>query len=386
MVMKYILLFLKVLLSIFFLLFAITAFLTGAYMQGISLLLLMGSFFYWPFFITKPWLSATSRTLWIVLILILQITAFKPDARESIYTSEQLRKELYHTYEEKLSSWPEGTERIYLDTEYGKVHVLAYGDERLPPILLFHAASMGAHSWSENIPPLLGSYRIYAIDNIGEGNLSELNQVTDFPIDAQEVAKHYAGIAEQLGVRRSPVLGASHGGFIAQAYAHHYPEKVESLVLFAPLGLTKLSGKSIFMLSVASLYPLNFVRDRVTRWLFGTDTYCYEQYGDWFQLVLKSSLPSVAMPQPLEMSERTEIEVPILLFLGEADPVVGTVDRASQLAEQYPRIEIDILESGHLIAVEEREIVNRRLAEFLKSTSEDDYPEDFSNPKKLDRR
>jgi len=45
---------------------------------------------------------------------------------------------------------------------------------------MFHAASMGAHSWAENLEPVINHYNIYAFDNPGEGNRSELNYSVTF--------------------------------------------------------------------------------------------------------------------------------------------------------------------------------------------------------------
>ena len=87
--------------------------------------------------------------------------------------SEEHQKELMNIYDQKVKDWPEDTEDIYIKTSYGSVHVLACGSKYKPPLLLFHAASMGAHSWAENLEPLLSNYRIFAIDNIGEGNKSK---------------------------------------------------------------------------------------------------------------------------------------------------------------------------------------------------------------------
>ena len=117
----------------------------------------------------------TIRLLFISLLLLLQFTVFKGEPKQSIYLSEHAKEELHSIYKTKLADWPDDTESIFIETEYGKVHVLAVGDKALPPLLLLHAASMGAHSWAENLSPLLEKYRIFAVDNIGEGNLSELN-------------------------------------------------------------------------------------------------------------------------------------------------------------------------------------------------------------------
>lgn len=131
------------------------------------------------------------------------------------------------------------------------------------------------------------------------------------------------------------------------------------------MGITRLSGKSIFMLAAASMYPLDAVRNRVVHWAFGNDPYCHEKYGDWFDSIMRGTIPSVAQPRPMTEDEKRTMQIPILLFLGTAGPIVGDAGTARAEAAIYPNIDIEALDSGHLIAVEQRDAVNRRIVEFL---------------------
>jgi hypothetical protein len=47
---------------------------------------------------------------------------------------------------------------------------------------------------------------------------------------------------------------------------------------------------------------------------------------------------------------------------------VGDVKKARYTAEDYPNIQIEILESGHLIAVEHAEKVNKILSVFVEAS------------------
>lgn len=172
-------------------------------------------------------------------------------------------------------------------------------------------------------------------------------------------------IADSLGVGRSPVLGASNGCFIAMSYAFYYPEKVEKLALFGPMGLTQLTGTSIMMLSLATMYPFQFVRDYVMRWALGDDDYVVAEYGDWFNCIMEGTIPSVAQPVPLTTEQKKQMKMPVLLFLGTNDAIVGDGEYARQVAEDFPDIRIEALESGHLVSVEQRDTVNKVVSEFL---------------------
>jgi pimeloyl-ACP methyl ester carboxylesterase len=365
---KILLITLKCLIIALILLFSVATLVGKSYVQTGLLWMVVVAIAWWPPAIKQRWTKrAFSLSRWglVFVLLLISFIAFKPEPKKSIYTSDQLKEELMTIYNEKVQDWPDDTRDIYIETAYGTVHVLACGSEENPPLVLIHAASMGAHSWAENLDPLLHHYRIYSIDNIGEGNRSVLKDALEFPDSQKEIADHFAFIMDALNVKSSPVFGASNGGFIATCYADHYPERVESLALFGPMGLTQLSGKSIMMLSIAIMYPFDFIRDEVTRWALGDDPYVAGKYGDWFNAILRGTIPSVAQPVPMSTEQKSTMEMPILLFLGTQDEIVGDVASARQLALEYPDIQIEVLESGHMVAIEHAGYVNSVVSEFL---------------------
>ena len=348
-------------------LFAIATFLGESYLQTTFLCLLIVAMIWWPSVIKERWnrtISITSRLLIIMVLGLISFMAFK-EPKSSIYLSKEMESELMEIYDTHVAGWPQGTEDIYVDTEFGKVHVLACGSEANPPLVMIHAASMGAFSWHENLEPLIENYRIYSIDNIGEGNKSRLSDVLEFPKTQKEIADHFASIMDGLGVDSAPVFGASNGGFVAMCYTHFYPERVASLALFGPMGLTQLSGKSIMMLSIATMYPLQSIRDRVIRWALGEDEYVIGKYGEWFNCMMKATIPSVGKPVPMTTAQKSAMDLPVLLFLGTKDQIVGDVDVAKSQAESYPNIRLEVLESGHMIAIEHADYVNSVVREFL---------------------
>ncbi|MCY1720088.1 alpha/beta hydrolase [Prolixibacteraceae bacterium Z1-6] len=360
--------FLKWILIVLILLFALATFMGKSYLQTIVLLLIAVFLAWWPNLTKAKWskkISLFSR-IGIILILILpNIFCFNPEPKTSIYLTEEYKNELHKIYDNKVKEWPADTEDIFLETQYGKVHILVCGSTEKPPLIMIHAASMGAHSWAENLEPLLGHFRIYSFDNIGEGNKSELRNALVYPQNGKELADLYASMANELGIKSCPVLGASNGGFAAQNFAYYYPDKVEKLALFGPMGLTQLTGKSIFMLAVATIYPFDSIRDYVTKWALGENEYVNKKYGDWFNCILRGTIPSLATPVPMTQEQKEKMNLPVLLFLGTKDAIVGDAEMARQKAKKYPNIEIEILESGHLIAVEQAEYVNKKLKLFL---------------------
>ena len=141
----------------------------------------------------------------------------------SIYKSAETEAGLMSLYDARLAEWPVPHESIYLDTSYGRVHVIASGPEGAPPVLLIHASAVAAWSWIFNIEALSRGYRTYAVDTIGDAGKSVLTDVGRYLAGGSrgglEISDFYTEISGKLGFERSHIIGASVGGYIATNYA-----------------------------------------------------------------------------------------------------------------------------------------------------------------------
>lgn len=356
------------LVAILIVLFSIATFMGESYGQTVCLVLVAVLLVYWPKSIShkmKPFISTAIRILFIIVLIAIKQIAFRSEPKSSIYKSDNDRQELMAVYDQCMKDWPVSTRSHYLETQYGRVHVLECGSPSNPPLVMFHAASMGAHSWSVNLEPIIDHYHIYSFDNPGEGNRSELNDVLIFPSSPGEVADLYKAMLDELKIDSAVVFGASNGGFIAQNLAYYYPEKVSKMALFGPMGLTQLTRGSIVMMGLATMYPFQFLRDAVANWALGTAPVCHDKFSEWFNSVMTGTIPSFAQPVPMTMEQKSSIEIPVLLFLGTNDKIVGDAFKAKAMAEDYPDIQIETMDSGHLIAVEHADEVNETIATFL---------------------
>jgi pimeloyl-ACP methyl ester carboxylesterase len=352
----------------FLILFSIATFIGKSYGQTIILAAIAITLVFWPISLKKRLSTSQNiilRILVIAILIMFKQTVFKSEPKSSIYISEEKHSKLMEEYDRCMKPWPEDTKSIFLNTRYGKVHILECGNPENPPLVMFHAASMGAHSWAENLEPIIDKYHIYSFDNPGEGNKSSLSNALIFPETQEEIADLYAEMLDMLGIDSAVVFGASNGGFIAQSLAAYHPEKVYKMALFGPMGLTQITTGSIAMMTLATMYPFQWIRDIVANWALGRDPKSHQAYGAWFNASMSGTIPSIAAPVPMTTAQKQAMDLPVLLYLGTNDKIVGDAGIARDMAEAYPNIRIETLDSGHLIAVEESEIVNQGISDFL---------------------
>ncbi|MGD8684910.1 MAG: alpha/beta fold hydrolase, partial [Chloroflexota bacterium] len=285
-----------------------------------------------------------------------------------IFRSAEAERHITELYDGLVADWPVAVDDVDVDSTWGRVHVLAWGPAKGPPVLLCHAASMAATSWLPNAAALAeAGVRCHAVDYLGEANKSRLADRDRYPKSGPELGELYASIMDALDIDRCPVVGASAGGHVALRLTLTAPERVERLVLAGPMGITPLSPGTMLRMMLASVLPRPFVTERTSRWALGTAPSVTERYGGWFAAVLAAvaSPPRVARPVALDQAELARITVPVLLILGSRDPLVGDAGRAAQRASALPDLSVETLESSHLVAVEQADRVNELLVDFL---------------------
>lgn len=286
--------------------------------------------------------------------------------KTSIYFTPQVQSEMMAIYDAKLSDWPTSYEIRYVDTTYGRVHVILSGPEDAPPVLLLNAGQMAGWSWVANVGTLNKQYRTYAIDTIGEPGKSELSDINHFPQNGTDWSDLLVEITDQLGVEKAFVVGASNGGFLALNYAIHHPERIEKIVLLGAMGLTPSTNENIMRIAFSQMFPLQFVQDNTIRWSFGDDPELRAQIEDWFYLVFQTA-PQQSPPITMMAEELQHVGVPTLAVLGTKDHLMGNLGAVRTLASNVPGIEIVEIDASHLMGLEDPETCNQLIVDFFGS-------------------
>ena len=301
--------------------------------------------------------------LLVVVLLAVFVLLGSSSKPKSIYNSPQVKAQFQEIYDAKLKEWPVPYESHYLATSYGQVHVIVSGPEDAPPMLLLHASGVPAWSWMYNVEELSQRYHTYAIDLIGDAGRSEYESLDNRMRDGQDEAELYAEIADQLGIARAHVVGASEGGFIGTQFALYAPERVEKLVLLCPMGYSGAT-QSVLRIMFAQLFPLEPIQERTFRWAFSDDPKLGQEFGEWFRLVMTGLKPVKVAPLPLKPEQRQRIQVPVLMVLGKRDNLVGDPAKATALVQDIPDIRVEVLDTGHLVGAEQPQQVNTLILEF----------------------
>lgn len=151
-----------------------------------------------------------------------------------IYKSPEGESAVRDRYMEFLKYWPVPNQHLRIPTREGETFVIASGSEDAPPLLLLHGTAFNSVMWMGDVASWAASFRVYAIDIIGDAGLSAPSRPS-FASDAH--ALWLEDVMHGLEVKSASFVGISLGGWLALDFATRRPERVRSVVALAPGGI-----------------------------------------------------------------------------------------------------------------------------------------------------
>ena len=239
-------------------------------------------------------------------------------------------------------------------------------------LVLLHGSFVDGSFWKEQMVTLGREFRIVVPDLRGHG-------LSDKPIGEytpKVMAEDIRNLLMALGIEGASLLGHSMGARIALQFALHYPKLVRKIVL--------ASGSAGPIRNREDVFPKH-IKDEIGIGTPSFDLTKFNYYEIWYSFAnpaphkvegilekvlktpkhVKSSIAS-SFPQTDLRPRLSEIEVPVLVIVGEKD-VICPVEEAEYLAQNLPNARLETVpESGHCLPIEQPVEFNRRVVSFLK--------------------
>lgn len=284
---------------------------------------------------------------------------------KTIFRTDRSEKLLHEAYEKTLNEWEVPYSTLYVDTRFGKTHVITAGPEEGEPLILLHGFAFSSTMWKDNIKDLSKTNRVFALDFIGDINKSKATRQIESKIDC---ANWFCDVLKELRIEKANVMGMSYGGFLALVFAILVPEKINRLITICPGASLQKQKKTFFMMNLmGGIFPseknINLLMDYMSAKGNTIDATIRSQ----FIVALQNCLPRVKVfASFLSDQELKKISHPTLLLIGEYD-----VQYNPRLAIERAKILISNLEThlieqaGHGITLEQPLIVNQYVLNFL---------------------
>jgi proline iminopeptidase len=270
---------------------------------------------------------------------------------------------------------------------------LGYHTMGTGPVLVCHPGGPGFSSlYFGDLAGLWERFTLVLLNPRGTGNSgrpgdSRAYQIGDYVSDVEELRVH-------LGLEKLLLLGHSHGGVVAQAYAARHPGRVERLVLASTLarfggpqqeamreGMDKRSGQPWYPDAVAALEEEQegkFSSDEEMAGLVFRELPLYFAHfggaeAGYLDTLKTEKLNADALKlfnkeifETFDLRpELGAISAPTLVITGEADFICGPVCAEEIAGGIAGARKVIVGDSGHMIFVEEPEEFEREVGEFL---------------------
>lgn len=268
----------------------------------------------------------------------------------SIYKSQKGREKSLALYDRQLSKLGKSFLDIYVETSFGKTHIVETGNRNGSPLLVFHG---GNSTTAYNLLMcrfLLEDFRIYAVDIIGHPGKSDEVCLSHRGYD---YGKWASEVIDKLGYEKIACFGASFGGGVLAKLLCVAPEKIKKAVLVVPAGI----NNALPISSIKMMIPLlQYRMTKNRKYLIKTALYMalHEDILDEDTLdIVKDSFDNVktkvGMPTNIEEQKLSGYNSPTLVIASEKDclfPAAKVLTRAKRIFADCRTYELK--ESGHM--------------------------------------
>jgi pimeloyl-ACP methyl ester carboxylesterase len=262
----------------------------------------------------------------------------------------------------------------------GVTHYELNNPEKEDTVILVHGFSVPYFIFDPTFAFLTESgFRVVRYDLFGRG----FSDRPDTRYNLDFFVKQLGDLLDALRFTRPvSLVGLSTGGPITAAFTARFPERVDKLVLIAPVGAKPLPisrilkvatmpivGEAIIVLLGSESMVKNIASDLFDRELVGQfqAKYIAQMQYKGFKRGILSSLRNSLLKPILEIYERVgKFGKPVLLFWGRNDPTVP-FRHSDPLQVAIPNIEFHAIKNcGHIPHYEKPDEVNPILLEFLR--------------------
>lgn len=239
---------------------------------------------------------------------------------KTIYKNISSKNKVLQLYDEQLAELKLPYKDLYVDTSFGKTHLIETGNLAGKPLLVFHGGNATTAYTLLTCGYLFDDYHVYSVDTIGHPGKSSENCLSPNNYD---YGKWASEVVSALGYDKMSCFGGSFGAGILAKMMCVSPEKVQKSVLLVPSGIKNAPAyKSISMMLPMIMYwithkelwlgkcilPMAVTEENIDSDIFETAKCSIDN------VKIKTGMPSNVSPRDME-----KCKAPTLVMAGEKD-------------------------------------------------------------------
>lgn len=284
---------------------------------------------------------------------------------KSIYRNEQSKKAVWKLYDRQMENLDVPYTDLYIDTSFGRTHLIECGNLTGKPLLVFHGGNVTTAYNLKYCGFLLKDFHIYAVDTIGHPGKSA--EVSLSPRN-QDYGKWAVDVIKGLGVDRIACFGGSFGAGILVKAMCVAPELIERSVLLVPSAIKNApTYKSINMAFPMLMYALTHKEKWFVRCILPmaiTESNITEDILTTARSSIDHAKIKSVMPQNESCRNLCNYQNPVLVMAAEKDCLFPAKDVLLKAKKVWRQSERYLLKDrGHINELTNEE--KRMIIDFL---------------------
>jgi pimeloyl-ACP methyl ester carboxylesterase len=268
-----------------------------------------------------------------------------------IYKSSEGQRLVEEQYRRILTHWPVANRQFHVATRQGETFVIACGEESAPPVLLLHGSLANSASWMWDVALWAQSFRVFAVDVIGEPGLSAPSRP---PLHSDAYAMWLDDVMNALSVSHASFVGVSLGGWLALDYATRWPTRVDRMALVCPGGVGRQKIGILFKVAFFNLsgsWGKRKLREAILGRVTGGDVSpAIRRLAEFFALMHKSTRPRTERLPVFSDAALKRLTMPVLAIVGAKDVLLNSADTRRRFDSLLENGEVRYLDdAGHFI-------------------------------------
>jgi pimeloyl-ACP methyl ester carboxylesterase len=315
----------------------------------------------------------TSSIIVVILILFV-VSRGNGGSMEEPYhpfKSQEAKETYLAYYDEHAKRWPVASEEKMVKTSFGQTFVRISGPEDGAPLVLLPGDSENSLAWIPQIAALSKDHRTYAVDNIYDNGRSIYTRPIKKPDDFVQWLDELFTALELDNIN---LIGFSYGGWQASLYALSFPQRLNRLVLIAPVGVLPARLEVMVRGIIYYFIPTRFIVQNYLYWYNadavkedGPSREAIDNMVDEALLSFKCfKRRSFVAPTVLTTEDWQNLKVPTLFLVGENEVTYSAQKAIRHLNKVAPEVKTEITpDAGHDLAIVKTEWVNNEVLKFL---------------------
>lgn len=285
-----------------------------------------------------------------------------------VYKNDICMRRIHEFYDKSLASLQVNYEEEYIDTTYGKTHILIVGNKNKKPIFTLHGGNGISPLNIRLFLPLLDKFYIIAPDVIGMPGKSEPYRRLNIKRD--DFGVWMCEIMDFLKLPKAPFAVSSYSSAMMLSLAEVAPEKIEKAMLLVPSGIAHGAIFPIIhkMAIPFMKYYFRPLKEDLSHIVGVMVSECDDLWYEFFELMMSSYKMEMRAPKEYSKKSLEKFCSPVLVFASNEDiffPADKVLTKAKELFTGP--LQMHLIDGKHLPSEETMRFVCDKAIEFFET-------------------